>query len=205
MTSFLNQEAMVNDFNVNRRYGEEATKPAADLLTLRKQLDAMLKTGEPKPDALGQPVNTVRDVLEVLKRFYRAGTAGGGGGGGGGAVASVNGRTGTIVLSGADIPTVGPSTVQGEYRMPFASPVALTAGTPYVLAVSITTGTGTTPVRPITNSGGPLWRIFAPLSILHRIVRWDSIAPTESSGATPSSVTPGNGVYAIHPEGFFTT
>lgn len=135
--SFLNPSAVINDFNPHRIYTEEGAEAAKDLLKLRQELDQMLREGEPNAKALDQPVYTVADVLEVLKRYNR--TSGG---------AGQRGETGPAGPEGPQ-GGVGPAGPQGE-----PGP----AGADGVVA-SIVAGEGisvdsTDPANPIVSATG---------------------------------------------------
>lgn len=88
----------------------------------------------------------------------------------------------TPTFSGA--PTQGPNQTpsqNGSYfiRLPFSSPVTLTAGSPYALCVGITSGVGTTALSLPLGTGAPTQKIALP-----------GIA---SFAARVSNVAPGNG------------
>jgi hypothetical protein len=92
MVTFLNARAVETDFNTNRVYTEKALVPTEDLVKLRREIDDLLKDGT-KVNALDAPVHTVRDVMELIRKFYR------GGGGAGSVVSLTDNLDGTFTLT----------------------------------------------------------------------------------------------------------
>ena len=85
------------------------------------------------------------------------------------------------------------------YRYPFAAPVTLLAGQPYLLSSSITTGTGTTALRLMSNAAGTatMWWLNAPGTTLSGSPQYNTIglAPGQSPNAF------GAGIYGLAIEG----
>jgi hypothetical protein len=86
------------------------------------------------------------------------------------------------------------------YRYPFATPVTLLAGQPYLLSLSIATGTGTTALRLMSNAAGTatMWWLNAPGTTLSGSPQYNTIGL--SPGQAPNAF--GAGIYGLTLEGY---
>src|SRR5512134_336519 len=85
------------------------------------------------------------------------------------------------------------------YRYPFATPVALIAGQPYLLSLSIASGTGTTALRLMSNAAGTstMWWLNAPGTTLSGSPQYNTIGLSPGQAATAF----GAGIYGLAIEG----
>jgi hypothetical protein len=85
------------------------------------------------------------------------------------------------------------------YRCPFGAPVTLLAGQPYLLSLSIATGTGTTALRLMSNAAGAatMWWLNAPGTTLSGSPQYNTIGLAH--GQAPNAF--GAGIYGLAIEG----
>jgi hypothetical protein len=91
------------------------------------------------------------------------------------------------------------ATTMACYRYPFATPVTLLAGQPYLLSLSIATATGTTALRLMSNAAGTatMWWLNAPGTTLSGSPQYNTIGL--SPGQAPNAF--GAGIYGLAIEG----
>jgi hypothetical protein len=92
------------------------------------------------------------------------------------------------------------ATTMACYRYPFITPVTLLAGQPYLLSLSIATGTGTTALRLMSNAAGTatMWWLNAPGTTLSGSPQYNTIGL--SAGQSPNAT--GGGWYGLAIEGY---
>jgi hypothetical protein len=105
-------------------------------------------------------------------------------------VLEILGTTSTVVTS---------ATTMACYRYPFTTPVTLLAGQPYLLSLSIASGTGTTALRLMSNAAGTatMWWLNAPGTTLSGSPQYNTIGL--SPGQAPTAF--GAGIYGLAIEG----
>ena len=86
------------------------------------------------------------------------------------------------------------------YRYPFGTPVTLLAGQPYLLSLSLASGTGTTALRLMSNAAGTatMWWLNAPGTTLSGSPQYNTIGL--SPGQAPNAY--GAGIYGLAIEGY---
>jgi hypothetical protein len=96
--------------------------------------------------------------------------------------------------------TPSTATTMTCYRYPFATPVTLLSGQPYLLSLSIATGTGTTALRLMSNAAGTatMWWLNAPGTTLSGAPQYNTIGL--SPGQSPTAF--GTGIYGLAIEGY---